>query len=234
MKTQKITFGMTDYGYKSYTNNQMSTFDESYPYENNTDYYNTPARDHTSYYRIDYTPLNPPHEDKNNCIQQKIKNLRDNHKRMTYEMKCLQDQFRYLLQHITEQNPLPQENKEMNKIDFAHLNTAIDKPQNIKNSTCKDPEIAKDEAKVCLSAPRDIESIVRVNQNDTNRIINKSSPEIIDDASKAKTEDYVTYQHFTPEHYEEINDQVDQKKEVLEETIIPVRLVDLSQRPKSV
>ena len=119
-----------DYGYKSYTNNQISTFDESYPYEINTNCYNNPpARDHTSYYRIDYTPLNPPDEDENNRIQQKIKNLRDNHKRITHEMSCLQDQVRYFLQHITEQNSLPQESEEMNKIDFDHLNAAIDEPQ---------------------------------------------------------------------------------------------------------
>ena len=82
---------------------------------------------------------------------------------------------------------------------------------------------------VCLLAPIISKSIVRTNQNDTNRIINNSCPETPDDTSKAEIEDYVTYQHLTPEHYEEINDEVDQKKEVLEETIIPVRLVDLSR-----
>ena len=118
-----------DYGYKSYTNTQMSTFDESYPYETITDYYNnTPARNHTSYYRINYTLLNPPYEDENNSMQQEIKSLRENHKQMTHEVNCLQDQVRYLLQNITEQNPLPQENEEMNKIDFAQLNAGIYKP----------------------------------------------------------------------------------------------------------
>ena len=67
-----------EYGYKSYINNQKSTFDESYYYYNKI-----PARDHTSYNRIDYTPLNPPYENENNRIQQEIKNLRDNYKRMT-------------------------------------------------------------------------------------------------------------------------------------------------------
>ena len=47
----------------------MSTFDVNYPYETNTDYYNNPpARNHTFYYRIDYTPLNPPYEDENNLM----------------------------------------------------------------------------------------------------------------------------------------------------------------------
>ena len=219
-----------DYGYKSYTNNQMSTFDENYPYKTNIGYYNSPpARDHTSYYRLDYTPLNPSHEDENNRIQQEIKNLRDNHKRMTHEINCLQDQIRYLLQHITEQSPLPQENEEMNKIDFANLNAAIDKLQNMKSSTYKDPEIIKDEASLFIS-PHDIESIVRVNQNDTNRIITNSCPKIPDDASKAETEDYITYQHFTPEHYKEINDEINQKKEIQEETIIPASIVDSHQQ----
>ena len=105
-----------DYGYKSYANNQISTFDESYPYKTNTDYYNnTPVRDYTSYYRIDYTPLNTTYEGENDRMPQEIKNLRDNHKQMAHEMKCLQDQVRYLLQHITEQNPLPQEKEEMSK-----------------------------------------------------------------------------------------------------------------------
>ena len=46
---------------------------------------------------------------------------------------------------------------------------------------------------------------------------------------KVEIEDYVTYQHFTPEHYEEKNDEIDQK--VLVETIIPVRIADLSRKP---
>ena len=41
--------------------------------------------------RLDYTPLNLSHEGENNLIQQEIKNLRDNHKRMTHEINCLQD-----------------------------------------------------------------------------------------------------------------------------------------------
>ena len=103
-------------------------------------------------------------------------------------MKCLQDQVRCLLQHITKENPLPQDNEEMNKKDFDHLN-----------------------------------------QNDTNRIITNSCPEI-SDASKAETEDYVTYQHFTSEHYKEINNQMDQKKEIQEVTIISVSIVGSHQQ----
>ena len=217
-----------DYGYKSYTNNQMSTFDENYPYETNIGYYtNPPARDHTSYYRLDYTPLNPSHEDENNRIQQKIKSLHDNHKRMTHEINCLQDQIRYLLQHITEQSPLPQENEEMNKIDFPHLNAAIDEPQYMENSTYEDPENINNEASLFIS-PNDIKSIVRVNQNDINRIVTDNCPEIPDDDSKAETKDYVTYQHITPGHFEEISNENDQKKDILEETIMPVRLIDLN------
>ena len=53
---------------------------------------------------------------------------------MTHEINCLRDQIRYLLQHITEQSPLPQENEEMNKIDFPHLNAAMDEPQNMENT----------------------------------------------------------------------------------------------------
>ena len=54
-----------DYEYNPYTNNQMSTFNESNPYETDTDYYgNTPTRDHT-YYRMDYSPLSIPYENEN-------------------------------------------------------------------------------------------------------------------------------------------------------------------------
>ena len=77
-------------------------------------------------------------------------------------------------------------------------------------------------------SPNDIECIVRVDQNDINRIITNNCPEIPDDASKAETEGCFTYQHIIPELFEEISNEDDQKKEILEETIMPVRLVDLS------
>ena len=76
--------------------------------------------------------------------------------------------------------------------------------------------------------PHDIESIVRVNQNDINRIITNNCPEVPDGASKA--EDCVTYQHFTPEQSEEINNKIGQKKEVQEETITSVSIVDSHQQ----
>ena len=57
MMMQKTTIGMTnpnpnpnsyDDKYNPYTNNQMSTFDESYPYETNINYYdNASARNYT-------------------------------------------------------------------------------------------------------------------------------------------------------------------------------------------
>ena len=189
-----------DYGYNPYTNNQMSTFDESSPYETDTDYYdNTPTRDH-NYYRMDYSPLNTPYEDENNNMRNEIRNLRENNKQITHEMNCLQDQVRYFLQRITEQNPPSQENKEMNK-DFDQPNATICEPQNMKNLKCKDPEIIKDETSLSSSSHH-IESNIRINQNNIDKIITNTYPEIPDDNSKVVIEDYVTYQHFIPEHYE--------------------------------
>ena len=117
----------------------------------------------------------------------------------------------------------------MNKIDFTYLNAAIDELQNMKNSTYEDPEIINDEPSLFIS-PHDIESVVRVNQNDSDRIITNNCPKIPDHASKAETEGYVTYQHFTPEHYEEINNEIDQRKEIEEETVISVITIDSHQQ----
>ena len=228
MKTQKITFGMT------VTTTDINpiptircTLLMNVAHMKPTPVITIIHHQEISYYRIDYTPLNLSHEDENNRIQQEIKSLRDNYKLITLEVNCLQNQVRYLLQHITEQNSLPQENEEMNKIAFSHLNAAMDEPQNMKNSTYEDPEVVKDETSLFIS-PNGIESIVRINQNDINRIVTNNCPEKPDDASKAETEDCVSYQHIIPEHFEEISNEDDQKKEILEETIMPVRLVDLS------
>ena len=52
-----------DNKYNPYTNNQMSTFDESYPYETNTDYYNNAsARNYTSY-RMNRPHFNTPNQE---------------------------------------------------------------------------------------------------------------------------------------------------------------------------
>ena len=115
----------------------------------------------------------------------------------------------------------------MNK-DFDQPNATICEHQNIKNHKSEDPEILKGETSLSCSSHY-IESNIRLNQNDIDEIIANIHPKIPDDNCKVEIEDYVAYQHFTPEHYEEKNHEIDQK--VLEETIIPVRIADFSREP---
>ena len=79
--------------YNPYTNNQMSTFDERYPYETNTDYYdNASARNYTSY-RMNRPHFNTPNQDEDKHVQQEIQNVSENNKQITHEMNRLRNQF---------------------------------------------------------------------------------------------------------------------------------------------
>ena len=122
-------------------------------------------------------------EDKH--VQQEIQNVSENNKQITHEMNRLQDQFRYLLQNITERNLLQQENKETNKKDFDQSNSRICEPQDVKGIKCEDPQITKNKTS-SSSSSHDIEGNEETYRNNIDKINSNNNLEILDDNSKAE------------------------------------------------
>ena len=136
-------------------------------------------------------------------------------------MNRLQDQFRYLLQNITERNLMEQENKETNKKDFDQSNSRICEPQDVKGIKCENPQITKNKTS-SSSSSHDNEGNEETYRNNIYKINSNNNLEILDDNSKAELDVQNTHRHFAPGHYEQ---------KIFEETTMPVRHVDISQKP---